>query len=133
MSDLLSDLTNTNEQLIGLVLTIIAIVFIVSILRSVFRLFMPVLVVGLVMVVFLEFTPAEVIHKGKQIVMNGSQLILDEIAPFLQPEAGGADKNGKKGMPPEHDPFKDEEGPNRDDQEIDMFRGQEDEDIVNKL
>ena len=82
MDDLLSGLTNSNEQLIGLVLTIIAIVFLVSALRSVFRLLMPVLVIGLVMVVFLGFTPAEVIHRGKQIVLDGSQFILDGISLF---------------------------------------------------
>ena len=53
MNDLLSGLTDSNEQLNQLGLTILAIIFIVSILRSVFRLFMPILVIGLVMVVFL--------------------------------------------------------------------------------
>ncbi len=134
MDDLLSGLTNSNEQLIGLVLTIIAIVFLVSALRSVFRLLMPVLVIGLVMVVFLGFTPAEVIHRGKQIVLDGSQFILDGIAPFLQPGNNGHKNNEGIGIPPEHDPFKDgENSPNRDERDIDIFRGEEDEDYVNTL
>lgn len=134
MNDLLSGLPDSNEQLIGLVLSILAIVFLISILRTVFRLFMPVMVIGLVMVVFLGFTPAEVIHRGKQIIMNGSQWVLDEIAPFLQPEAEGGNQHGGKGMPPEHDPFKDgEDIPDSRDKDIDIFRGQEDEDFVNEL
>ena len=54
MNDLLSGLTDSTEQLIKLGLTIMAIIFIVSILRSVFRLLMlkSILVIGLVMVVF---------------------------------------------------------------------------------
>ena len=56
MNELLSGLTDSNEQLIGLGLTVLAIVFIVALLRSVFRLLMPILVIGLVMVVFFRFT-----------------------------------------------------------------------------
>ena len=38
------------------------------------------------------------------------------------------------GIPPEHDPFKDgDNSPNRDERDIDIFRGEEDEDYVNTL
>ncbi|WP_338472256.1 hypothetical protein R4Z10_05790 [Niallia sp. XMNu-256] len=137
MNDWLSGLANSNEQLVGLVLTIVAIVFLVSILRSVFRMLMPVLVIGLVMVVFLGFTPAQVIHKGKQTVMDGGQFLLNGIASFFEPDVSGPDIYEKKDgleIPPEHDPFKDgEEIPSGKETDIDIFRSQEDEDLVNKL
>ncbi len=136
MNDLLSGLTVPNEHLIGLVLTILAIVFMVSLLRSVFRMVMPVLVIGLMMVVFLGFTPAEVIQKGKQIVMNGSQFILDGVAPFLQPDDSGPsinEKNNDIGIPPEHHPFKDGEDSSGEEKDIDIFRQHGDEDLVNQL
>ena len=60
-----------------------AIIFIVSILRSVFRLLMPILVIGLVMVVFLGFTPDDVINKGKYFITEGTYLLLENIIPFL--------------------------------------------------
>ena len=83
MNELLSGLTDSNEQLIRLGLTIMAIIFIVSILRSVFRLLMPILVIGLVMVVFLGFTPDDVINKGKHFITEGTNLLLENILPFL--------------------------------------------------
>ncbi|WP_428911487.1 hypothetical protein [Niallia sp. Krafla_26] len=115
MNEWMSGLTDSNEQLIGLVLTIMALVFIVSILRSVFRMVMPLLVIGLIMVVFLGFTPIEVIDKGKQILMNGSQIILDHMSPFIQQdnyeiEKGEKGETGETGVPPEHDPYQDGEG-----------------------
>ena len=83
MNELLSGLTDSNEQLIRLGLTIMAIIFIVSILRSVFRLLMPILVIGLVMVVFWGFTPDDVINKGKHFIREGTDSLLDIILPFL--------------------------------------------------
>ena len=128
MNDLLSGLTDSNEQLIRLGLTIMAIIFIVSILRSVFRLLMPILVIGLVMVVFLGFTPNDVINKGKHFITEGTSLLLENILPFLQNDVPD------NGIPPEHDPFKDGEGiPNHEEKDTDIFREQEDEDLVNKL
>ena len=103
MNELLSGLTDSNEQLIRLGLTIMAIIFIVSILRSVFRLLMPILVIGLVMVVFLGFTPDDVINKGKHFITEGTNSLLDIILPFLD------DNVLDNGTPPEHDPFKDRE------------------------
>ena len=84
MNELLSGVTDSNEQLIGLVLTVLAVVFIVALLRSVFRLFMPIMVIGLVMVVFLGFTPSEVIEKGKQYVKDGSHLLLEGDCPIYK-------------------------------------------------
>ena len=128
MNDLLSGLTDSTEQLIKLGLTIMAIIFIVSILRSVFRLLMPILVIGLVMVVFLGFTPNDVINKGKYFITEGTSLLLENILPFLQNDVPD------NGILPEHDPFKDREGiPNHEEKDTDIFREKEDEDLVNKL
>ena len=76
-----------------------AIIFIVSLLRSVFRLLMPILVIGLVMVVFLGFTPSDVINKGKYFIIEGTSLLLENILPFLD------DDVSDNGTPPEHDPL----------------------------
>ena len=128
MNELLSGLTDSNEQLIRLGLTIMAIIFIVSILRSVFRLLMPILVIGLVMVVFLGFTPNDVINKGKYFITEGTSLLLDIILPFLD------DNVLDNGTLPEHDPFKDgEDIPKSEDKDTSIFGEQEDEDLVNKL
>ena len=128
MNDLLSGLTDSTEQLIKLGLTIMAIIFIVSILRSVFRLLMPILVIGLVMVVFLGFTPNDVINKGKYFITEGTNLLLENIIPFLD------DNFSDNRTPPEHDPFKDRDGiPNHEEKDTDIFREKEDEDLVNKL
>jgi hypothetical protein len=128
MNELLSGLAGSNEQLISLVLTIMAIITIVSILRSVFRLLMPILVIGLVMVVFLGFTPSDVINKGKHFVTDGTHLLFETILPFLQDDVPDSD------VPPEHDPFKDgEDIPKSEGKNTDIFREQEDGDLVNKI
>ena len=128
MNELLSGLTDSNEQLIRLGLTIMAIIFIVSILRSVFRLLMPILVIGLVMVVFLGFTPDDVINKGKHFIREGTNSLLDIILPFLD------DNVLDNGTPPEYNPFKDgEDIPKSEDKDTSIFGEQEDEDLVNKL
>ena len=128
MNELLSGLTDSNEQLIKLGLTIMAIIFIVSILRSVFRLLMPILVIGLVMVVFLGFTPNDVINKGKHLIREGTNSLLEIIFPFLD------DNFLDNGTLPEHDPFKDREDiPKSDDKDTNIFSEKEDEDLVNKL
>ena len=128
MNELLSGLTDSNEQLIRLGLTIMAIIFIVSILRSVFRLLMPILVIGLVMVVFWGFTPDDVINKGKHFIREGTNSLFDIILPFLD------DNVLDNGTPLEHDLFKDgEDIPKSEDKDTSIFGEQEDEDLVNKL
>jgi hypothetical protein len=88
MNDLLSDFSTSNEQMLKLVISIIVILFIVSILRSVFRFVMPVVIIGLVMVVFLGFTPSEVINKGKQFASDGTHFFLENIFPFIDSNEG---------------------------------------------
>ena len=128
MNNLLSGLVDSNEQLISLILMSLAIVFIVSILRSVFRLLMPILVIGLVMVVFLGFAPSDVINKGRHFIIEGSNLLLENIIPFLD------DNFSDNRTPPEHNPFKDRENlPNHEEKDTDIFGEQDDEDLVNKL
>jgi hypothetical protein len=128
MNNLLSGLVDSNEQLISLILTSLAIIFIVSILRSVFRLLMPILVIGLVMVVFLGFAPSDVINKGRHFIIEGSNLLLENIIPFLD------DNFSDNRTPSEHDPFKDRESiPNHEEKDTDIFGEQDDEDLVNKL
>jgi len=137
MIDLISDFTNSNEQLIQLVITILVIVFVISLLRSVFRLLMPVMVIGLIMVVFLGFTPSDVINKGKQLVTEGKNLVLENILPFLNPNNGehlDGENNGELEITPEQDPYQDGEGSRKSDQkDTEIFGEQEDEDLVNKL
>ena len=54
--------------------------------------------------------------------------MLENILPFLD------DNVSDNGTPPEHDPFKDREGiPKHEEKDTDIFREQEDEDLVNKL
>lgn len=128
MNELLSGLTDSNEQSIRLGLTIMAIIFIVSILRSVFRLLMPILVIGLVMVVFLGFTPDDVISKGKHFITQGSNLLLENIIPFLD------DNFSDNRTRPEYDPIKDRESIlNHEEKDTDIFGEQDDKDLVNKL
>lgn len=85
--DVLSTLQQfiTSENILKLILGIIVISVIVSIVRSVIRLAMPIVVIGLVMVVFLGYTPDSVINFGKKMVTYGTTLIQDNI-PFSNNE-----------------------------------------------
>ena len=89
---------------------------------------MPIMVIGLVMVVFLGFTPSDVINKGKHFITQGTNSLLEIILPFLD------DNVLDNRTLPEHDPFKDgEDIPKNEEKDTDIFGEQDDEDLVNKL
>lgn len=107
MNDILSGFSHSNEEMLKVTVYIIAILFIMSIVRSVFRLVMPVVIIGLVMVVFLGFTPSDVIEKGKQFASAGTNFFLESILPYLDSDNGSLiDKdgtgNGDSEIPPEN-------------------------------
>jgi hypothetical protein len=133
MDDSLSGLFSSNSQMMTLVICIIAVVLIISVLRSLFRMVLPVVIVGLVLVVFLGYTPEDVINKGKQFASNGSTYILNGILPFFNSDNG----NGSSEINPESKSFLEEdfkgfleeEGEN----EQEMFEEHESEIDVNKM
>ncbi|MDC3417246.1 hypothetical protein [Aquibacillus salsiterrae] len=65
----------SDHSLWGVLVAIVAVSIVVSILKSLVRMAMIVAVIGLVLVVFFNFKPEEVIDKGKQIADSGSQLL----------------------------------------------------------
>ena len=83
MSDFMSALPYPNNQLLKLAVLIMFILLMVTITRSIIRIMMPVVVIGLVMVVFLGFTPQDVVRKGKQFADYGYQLIIENILPYF--------------------------------------------------
>lgn len=109
MNEMVSSLFNSNEQMFKFIIYIILTIFVISILRSVFRAMMPILVIGLVMVVFLGFTPNEVINKGKQFAIDGSHYFLDSFLPFLKNETIEKNEENKGvdifGEPKREDPL----------------------------
>ncbi|WP_066056625.1 hypothetical protein [Robertmurraya korlensis] len=106
MNELLQELFHSNNQLVTLIIGIVFIFIIVTIVRSVFRVILPFVVIGLVMVVFLGHSPDDVMNKGKQFIAQGSNLIQD-LLPFIQ--SGGQEKDGGfPDTPPGFAPFSDE-------------------------
>lgn len=65
----------SENSLWTIIIGVIAVVMIVGILRSLFKMAMIVAVIGLIMVVFLDFDPEEVIEKGKNIANTGTSLL----------------------------------------------------------
>jgi hypothetical protein len=143
MNDILSGFSHSNEEMLKLIIYIIAILFIVSIVRSVFRLVMPIVIIGLVMVVFLGFTPGDVIDKGKQFATAGTNFFLESILPYLDSDSSSLmDKDAKGDEDPELLPenkspreedfnrffYRDEE--NKD---TETFGESENDDSLNKL
>lgn len=95
MNDFLSGFSHSNEQILKWIIYIIVILFVVSIVRQVFRLVMPIVIVGLVMVVFLGYTPSDVINKGKQFATAGTHFFLESILPYLNSDNNSLiDKDG---------------------------------------
>jgi hypothetical protein len=88
MNDLFSGLFNfsNNDTLLKLVLAVIVISFITSMVRSLFRLMLPVIVLALVMVVFLGYAPEDLLNKGKQLTSFGTSFLQENIMPFLDKE-----------------------------------------------
>lgn len=91
MIELLQELYHSNNQLVTFIIGVVFIFIIVSIVRSVFRIVLPFVVIGLVMVVFLGHSPDDVISKGRQFFAQGSNLIQD-LLPFSP--SGGGEKDG---------------------------------------
>jgi hypothetical protein len=103
MNDLLKEIFQSNNQLVTLMVGVVIIFIIVSIVRSVFRMVLPFVVIGLVMVVFLGHSPDEVMNKGKQLMTQGSNFIQDFL-PFLGKKDGELTET-----PPGLSPFSEEE------------------------
>ncbi len=87
MIEFLQELLHSNNQLVTFIIGLAFIFIIVSIVRSVFRIVLPFVVIGLVMVVFLGHSPDDVMNKGKQFFAQGSNLIQD-LLPFIQYKDG---------------------------------------------
>lgn len=103
MIEFLQELFHSNNQLLTFIIGVVFIFIIVSIVRSVFRIVLPFVVIGLVMVVFLGHSPDDVMNKGKQFFAQGSYLIQD-LLPFIQ--SGEGDKDGDfSEIPPGFAPF----------------------------
>ncbi|WP_078550084.1 hypothetical protein [Litchfieldia alkalitelluris] len=141
MDDSLLGLLNENSQLMTLIIGIVAIVVIVSILRSVVRMVMPIVIVGLVMVVFLGHSPNDVLNKGKEFASFGTDIIQD-IIPFLKqkddPFFDGEAEKGTSDSPSEFNPFSKDElekfiDEYQDNNDTETFDSQKDEVDVNKL
>lgn len=107
MNELLQEIFHSNNQLVPFLIGVVLIFIIVSIVRSVFRMVLPFVVIGLVMVVFLGHSPDDVINKGKTIIIEGSDYI-QGLFPFIQP--GGGEKGGERSdTPPGLAPFSKED------------------------
>lgn len=107
MIEFLQELYHSNNQLVTFIIGVVFICIIVSIVRSVFRMILPFVVIGLVMVVFLGHSSDDVMNKGKQFIDQGSNLIQDLI-PFIQ--SGDGEKDGELSeTPPGLSPFSEDE------------------------
>ena len=137
MEEILSVFSGSNEQLVKIVIAIIAIFVIVSIVRSVYRLIMPVVIVGLVLVVFLGVSPNDVINKGKQFITSGSSFVLENILPFVGPNTGDGKDSGDLDNSPGSVPFSEEDIKNffkeEENNKTDIFEESESESSINKL
>lgn len=103
MNEILKELFQSNNQLVTFIIGVVIIFIIVSIVRSVFRIVLPFVVIGLVMVVFLGHSPDDVMNKGKQLITQGSDFVQDFL-PFIGNKDGELTENQ-----PELTPFSDEE------------------------
>lgn len=83
MEDIFSLLPESSDQLIKYIIFIGVFLFLISLIRSLLRVFMPIVVVGLVMVVFLGFSPDVILNKGKELYSTGKSLILENVLPFI--------------------------------------------------
>ncbi|MDC3413737.1 hypothetical protein NC797_13900 [Aquibacillus sp. 3ASR75-11] len=80
-SSLLSSLSS--YPILGLVATIIMIMIVISIVKSLFRLASILVMVGLVLVLFFGFSPKEVMDKGANLAGSGSELIDGNVIQLL--------------------------------------------------
>lgn len=103
MNEIVKELFQSNNQLVTFIIGVIIIFIIVSIVRSVFRIVLPFVVIGLVMVVFLGHSPDDVMNKGKQLITQGSDFVQDFL-PFIGNKDGELTENQ-----PELTPFSDED------------------------
>jgi len=138
MDEILTNLSGSNEQIMKIVIAVIAILVIVSIVRSVYRLIMPVVIIGLVLVVFLGVSPNDVINKGKQLASSGSTFILESIFPYIHSNNGeGTDSSGDPDKSPGSLPFTEEDLKNffndEENKDTDIFEESESENDINKL
>lgn len=92
MNEILNMIPVENEQLVQIIIYGIAIFFIILVMRSLFRIFLPIILLGLVMVVFLGFSPDDVINQGKQFIEKGKDIILENEIPFLDKKNGDGNK-----------------------------------------
>ena len=83
MNDIIAEFLHTDEPLLKLTIYIIAIILIWSVIRAFVRIAMPVMVIALVMVVFLGFSPDEVINKGEQLIHDSKQFMMEHILPYI--------------------------------------------------
>ncbi len=125
MIEVLQELFHSNNQLVTFIIGVVFIFVIVSIVRSVFRIVLPFVVIGLVMVVFLGHSPDDVMNKGKQFFTQGSNLIQD-LLPFIQ-SGEGVKEGDFIETPPGSAPFTDE----KENKEI--FKNDENDLEINKF
>ncbi|MCT2535598.1 hypothetical protein NC661_07010 [Aquibacillus koreensis] len=80
--DVLSQLA-TDYPIWSILFVAIAVMFVISIVRSLFKMAMVVVVIGLVLVVFFDFEPTEVMDKGKEFVHTGKDVLENSISSDL--------------------------------------------------
>jgi hypothetical protein len=103
MNEFLKEIFQSNHQLVTFIIGVVIIYIIVSFVRSVYRMVLPFVVIGLVMVVFLGHSPDEIMDKGKQLITQGSNFVQDFV-PFLGKKDGELTET-----PPRLSPFSEEE------------------------
>jgi hypothetical protein len=67
----------------ALLIAIVAVVFIISLLRSLFKLALTAALIGIILVVFFGLSPNNVLTKGKQLASNASSYAENTIKPII--------------------------------------------------
>jgi O-antigen ligase len=67
----------------ALLIAIVAVVFIISLLRSLFKLALTAALIGIIFVVFFGYSPNDVLTKGKQLASNSSSYAENTIKPII--------------------------------------------------
>lgn len=73
----------TGHPFIALLIGIVALVFIISLLRSLFKLALTAALIGIILVIFFGFSPNDVLTKGKQLASNSSSYVENTIKPII--------------------------------------------------
>lgn len=73
------------------IIVLIVLLVIIFIVNAMFKLAVAALVVGFIMVLFLGYSPTEVINIGKNVAIKTSNLYKDTVEPIIEKEIEGAE------------------------------------------